>query len=138
MTKVNCKLESALNPTTSTSGRRKKRSIDEPDIDRHIDEPVYGSCPPNFEKISDYLCLHWNKDSNGDGNNQTFERAQSYCENKGKEVSLLSITSSDEAIRLWNWLGKYFHHRCLLMNAPYKKLFIETKNFSQQGCLFVT
>ena len=108
MTKVNCKLESALNPTTSKTGRRKKRSIDEPDIDRHIDEPVYGSCPPNFEKVSDYLCLHWNKDFNGDGNNQTFERAQSYCENKGKEVRLLSITSSDEAIRLWNWLGKYF------------------------------
>ena len=105
MTKVNCKLESPLNPTTSTTGRRKKRSDD--DDDEAADEPVYGSCPRDFEKVSDYVCLHWNKDSNGDGNNQTFQRAQSYCQHKGKGVHLLSITSSDEAIRLWNWLGKY-------------------------------
>ena len=101
MTKVNCKLGNALNPTTSTTVRRKKRSIT-------ADEPAYGSCPQDFEKISDYLCLHSNKDSNGDGNNQTFQRAQSYCENKGTGVHLLSITSSDEAIRIWNWLGRYF------------------------------
>ena len=106
MTKVNCNLESALKPTTSTPGRRKKRSDDD-DNDDDADEPVYGSCPRYFEKVSDYMCLHWNKDSNGHGNNQTFQRAQSYCENKGKGGHLLSITSSDEAIRLWNWLGKY-------------------------------
>ena len=111
MTKVNCKLKSALNPTTSTTGRRKKRSDDDDDDDddeEAADKPVYGSCPRDFEKVSDYVCLHWYKDSNGHGNNQTFERAQSYCENKGKEVSLLSIISSDEAFRIWNWLGKYF------------------------------
>ena len=112
MTKVNCKLETALNPTTSTTGRRKKRSDDDDNDEETADEPVYGSCPRDFEKVSDYVCLHWNKDSNGHRNNQTFQRAQSYCENKGKEVSLLSITSSDEAIRLWNWLRKYFYHSC--------------------------
>ena len=34
------------------AGRRKKMSIDEPGMDRPIDEPVYGSCAPNFEKVS--------------------------------------------------------------------------------------
>ena len=112
-------LKDAISPTNQSAEKRKKRSTKSISLnnDTHSNingkestissKPMYG-CPSDFEKVSEYLCLHLSQNSTGHTNKYTFAQSKFYCENKGNGAKVLSISNSAEALALWKWISKHF------------------------------
>ena len=64
-----------------------------------------NGCPKDFERLSDYLCLHFHKDTTGDGIQSSFESSQKYCTEKDSSASLLQFVNAKEATKVRKWLG---------------------------------
>ena len=65
----------------------------------------YG-CPVGFTRVTEYVCLHYRNDSNGNAVPSTFEESQKYCQHQNKGASVLYFSNNDEALKTWKWLGK--------------------------------
>ena len=88
-----CLMEGKTSTTSASSPTRKKRSTSQT-------EPKYG-CPEDFKKVTEYLCLHL-----GDKRQNTLEESRKYCEDQNKGSTLLYFLNSNEASKVWYWLGK--------------------------------
>ena len=89
----------------SSQSKRKKRSNNEVTETSTKDENSKNGCPKDFERISDYLCLHLHKDAEGDGVQNSFEGSKKYCQEKDSSASVLQFVNDKEASKIWNWLG---------------------------------
>ena len=69
-----------------------------------------NGCPKDFDRLSDYLCLHFHKDTSGDGIQSSFEGSKKYCNEKDSSASLLQFVNAKEAAKVWKWLGNVFFH----------------------------
>ena len=112
-------LKDAISPTNESAEKRKKRSTKSISLNNDTlsningkestigNKPMYG-CPPGFEKVSEYLCLHLSQNSTGHTNKYTFAQSKFYCENKGNGAKVLSISNSADALALWKWISNHF------------------------------
>ena len=92
---------------TPTAGRKKKRSVSTATTlpSTGAAKVKYG-CPEGFKKVTEYLCLHYRKDSKGNGVASTFDSSKKYCQDQSKGASLLYFKNTAEASKVWKWLGK--------------------------------
>ena len=111
------------NSSPGQSPTRKKRSVSETETEAKSEVQSDGAsekslsksstkkdkskngCPKDFERLSDYLCLHFHKDAAGDGIQSSFESSQKYCTEKDSSASLLQFVNEKEATKIWKWLG---------------------------------
>lgn len=77
---------------------RKKRAAD-------AQKQNYG-CPKDFVKLSEYMCVYLRKDDNGNPSKNSFDDSQSYCRHKEPGGSLLYFLNHNDAVNVWEWLGK--------------------------------
>ena len=84
-------------PANAANGKRRKRSAS-------TEQQKYG-CPAGFKRVSQYICLHHQNTSDGESSVSTLSEAKSYCKSRSGDADIVSIESSDKAIRTWNWLG---------------------------------
>ena len=91
---------------STTTGARKKRNVESgaSETSKKKEEAKTG-CPKDFERISDYLCLHFRKDATGVGIFGTFEDSKTYCKGKDSSASVLQFVNAAEASEIWKWLG---------------------------------
>ena len=90
--KVQCLLDGKEPVESISRTKRKKRSAP-------VTEPKYG-CPDDFEKVTEYLCLHLNDEP------KTIEESKEYCQNQNEgQAILLYLLNSQEASTVWEWLG---------------------------------
>ena len=68
-------------------------------------EDTKNGCPKDFERLSDYLCLHLHKDADGNGIQSSFEKSKKYCAGKDTSASVLQFVNAEEASTIWKWLG---------------------------------
>ena len=85
------------NSANAANGKRRKRSAS-------TEKQKYG-CPAGFKRVSQYMCLHHQNTSDGESSVSTLSEAKSYCKSQNGDADIVSIESSDKAIRTWNWLG---------------------------------
>ena len=124
-----CSLKNGLNDDASTAsnfaGKRKKRSTTSSTNSSSSLEQTKSSsnsstksissikftygCPPDFEKVSEYLCLHLGRNSTGHAKAQTFLQSEFYCKSKGNGASLVFIENLEDARTLSKWIGNIFH-----------------------------
>ena len=69
---------------------------------------TYG-CPPEFEKVSEYLCLHLGRNSTGHAKTQTFPQSEFYCRSRGNGANLVFLENLEDARALRKWIGNVFH-----------------------------
>ena len=107
-----------LLPSSQSGGgnsptRRKKRneqgvteggSQTETDTSKKNEDSKNG-CPKDFERLDDYLCLHFHKDDDENGIQSSFEQSKKYCMEKDGSASLLQFVNAKEASKIWKWLG---------------------------------
>ena len=136
-----CSLKNGLNDEVSTAsnsaGKRKKRSTTsstnssssleqtKPSSNSSINSVTgikftYG-CPPDFEKVSEYLCLHLGRNSTGHANVQTFPQSEFYYRSRGNSAKLVFIENLEDARALRKWIGNIFHavtsHQTMAINT---------------------
>ena len=124
-----CSLKNGLNDHASTAsnfaGKRKKRSTTSSTNSSSSLELTKSSsnssnksissikftygCPPDFEKVSEYLCLHLGRNSTGHANVQTFPQSEFYCRSRGNSAKLVFIENLEDARALRKWIGNIFH-----------------------------
>ena len=64
----------------------------------------YG-CPTNYKRITEYICLRYGTTDDKTVDLVTnYEEAKRHCAVDG--AKLLYFSSSDEALKIWKWLGK--------------------------------
>ena len=97
-------MENKANPTPSMGRKRKKRSASSSSTSNP--KIKYG-CPKDFERVSQYMCLHYHSNTEGIGISSTFAKAKAYCKTKGKRSSVLYLENAADALQVWKWLGKY-------------------------------
>ena len=85
------------NEISSATGRRRKRSTP-------AEEPKYG-CPDDFQRASQYMCLHYFKNMDAKGVRRTLNDSKTYCKTKNKKSNVLYMDNSNEASAIWDWLG---------------------------------
>ena len=78
--------------------KRRKRSITK-------QEPKFG-CPEGFKKLSEYMCVHMHQDANKKAIPNTFKDSKEYCKGIDSGANLLYFTSPNDAVKVWEWLGK--------------------------------
>ena len=88
------------NSANTANGKRRKRSA-------FTEQQKYG-CPAGFNRVSQYICLHHQNTTDGESSVSTLSEAKSYCKSQNADADIVSIESSDKAIRTWNWLGLLF------------------------------
>ena len=86
------------NSASVANGRRKKRSTTE-------EKQKYG-CPTGFDRVSQYICLHFRTSPDGNVTQSTYSEAKSYCKSRSKDSELVALENSEDALRVWKWLGK--------------------------------
>ena len=100
-------------PSSQSPTRRKKRNEEgateggsqtETEISKKNEDTKNG-CPKDFERLSDYLCLHLHKDADGNGIQSSFEKSKKYCAGKDTSASVLQFVNAKEASTIWKWLG---------------------------------
>ena len=123
-----CSLKNGVNDdasTASNAGKRKKRSTTSSTNSSSSLEQTKSSsnsstksissikftygCPPNFEKVSEYLCLHLGRNSTGHAKVQTFSQSEFYCRSRGNGAKLVFIENLEDARALRKWIGNIFH-----------------------------
>ena len=99
--------------TTTVSGggnspTRKKRNVGSGgSVSSENEEESKTGCPKDFERMSDYLCLHFHKDTTGAGIFSTFEDAKKHCMEKDSSAGVLQFVNDKEASKIWKWLGNF-------------------------------
>ena len=86
------------NSASAANGRRRKRSANE-------EKPKYG-CPTGFDRVSQYICLHFRTSPDGNVTQSTYSEAESYCKTRSKDSELVALEKSEDASKIWKWLGK--------------------------------
>ena len=86
------------NSASVANGRRKKRSTTE-------EKQKYG-CPTGFDRVSQYICLHFRTSPDGNVTQSTYSEAKSYCKSRSKDSELVALENNEDTSRLWIWLGK--------------------------------
>ena len=106
-----CQLKIGLNdgasPTNNFTGKRRKRSTESNTKSVVETKSIYG-CPPDFEKVSEYLCLHLSQNTAGHARKQTFLQSKSYCATKGNGANVAFIANEGDAMALWKWMSNQF------------------------------
>ena len=106
-----CHLKDGLNdgtsPANNFSGKRRKRSTESNTKSAVKPKSIYG-CPPDFEKVSEYLCLHLSPNTAGHARKQTFHQSKLYCDTKGHGANVAFIANNREAMALWKWMSNSF------------------------------
>ena len=109
--RVACQLKIGLNdgasPTNNFTGKRRKRGTESSTKSVVKTRSIYG-CPPDFEKVSEYLCLHLSQTTAGHARKQTFLQSKLYCDAKGNGANVAFIANEREAMALWKWMSKQF------------------------------
>ena len=108
-----CQLKIGLNdgaasPTNNFTGKRRKRDTESSTKSVAKTRSLHG-CPPDFEKVSEYLCLHLGRNSTGHAKAQTFPQSEFYCRSKGNGASLVFIENLEDARSLSKWIGNIVH-----------------------------
>ena len=90
---------------------RKKRDAKDSDSGEENEQSIgskaekYG-CPTNYKRISEYICLRYGTTDDKTVDLVTnYEEAKRHCAVDG--AKLLYFSNSDEALKIWKWLGKY-------------------------------
>ena len=103
--------------------RRRKRDVGDSDLGREkrstksnstivSNTNKYG-CPPKFERVTEYICLRYGTKEDMDYSTgktvkkylvADFETAKLDCNDD--RAKLLYFSNSDEATKIWKWLGK--------------------------------
>ena len=106
-----CQLKIGLNdgasPRNNFIGKRRKRDTESSTKLVAKTRSIYG-CPPDFEKVSEYLCLHLDRNTPGHARKQTFLQSKLYCNAKGNGANIAFIGNKGDAIALWKWMGNQF------------------------------
>ena len=120
--------EQAVKLKISEAKRRRKKDAGDSDLEREEEEErgekksatsnsttvhitkILG-CPPNYERITEYICLRFGMVRDIRTSKPTnkylvagFEDAKSEC--LVDHAKLLYFSNSDEATKIWKWLGK--------------------------------
>ena len=94
--RVACQLKDGLDDGSSStnnfSGKRRKRSTESNTKVVVQTKSIYG-CPPDFEKVSEYLCLHLSRNTAGHARKQTFPQSKLYCDTKGNGANVAFIAN---------------------------------------------
>ena len=107
-----CQLKIGLNdgaasPTNNFTGKRRKRDTESSTKSVAKTRSLHG-CPPDFEKVSEYLCLHLSQNSAGHAIKQTFLQSKLYCDTKGNGANVAFIANKGDAMALWKWMSNQF------------------------------
>ena len=107
-----CQLKIGLNdgaasPTNNFTGKRRKRGTESNTKSVVKTKSIYG-CPPDFEKVSEYLCLHLSRNTAGHARKQTFLQSKFYCDAKGNGANIAFIANEGDTIALWKWMSNQF------------------------------
>jgi hypothetical protein len=108
------KAESPAAGDSPTRKKKKKRSVSDtkprPRREANVTEisQIKYGCPVGFERVTEYLCLHYWKNSTGTGVSSTFDVSQKYCKDQSMGASLLYFMNTLEALKIWEWLGKSY------------------------------
>ena len=117
--RVACQLKIGLNdgasPTNNFTGKRRKRGTESSTKSVAKTRSLHG-CPPDFEKVSEYLCLHLSRNTAGHARKQTFTQSKPYCDTKGNGANVAFIANEREAMALWKWMSSSFYQTIKLAN----------------------
>ena len=119
-----CQLKIGLNdgasPTNNFTGKRRKRSTETNTKSVVETKSIYG-CPPDFEKVSEYLCLHLSRNTAGHARKQTFLQSKLYCDGKGNGANIAFIENIENAQALWKWISNIFYIFIRVYSNIYKE-----------------
>ena len=100
---------SATSSTNSSSSLEQTKSSSNSSIKSISSTKLTYGCPPEFEKVSEYLCLHLGRNSTGHAKTQTFPQSEFYCRSRGNGANLVFLENLEDARALRKWIGNVFH-----------------------------
>ena len=54
------------------------------------------------------MCVRMHRDANKNAIPNTFKESKEYCEGIESGASLLYFTTPNDAVKVWEWLGKHY------------------------------